>query len=329
MSGFVYSQILLACEELDWLQALAIRPEREAELARLGALTDERARLLVDAAVAVGLLVRQGDLVRLSLTGQVIAHEPGLRALVRHHRMFYRDLSDPVGLLQASSPQTEMREFWSYVETRGRGGDHGVDPRAARYSELMTMTQSLVVSQVRAAVPLTGTRALLDLGGGQGRLVSELLAEHPGLRGAVFDLPGVVASAKTRAEGLQDRSTGRLEWFSGDFFADPYPDGFDMVSLVRVLYDHPDDWVLRLLTRVCDYLRPLQGRLIVAEPMASQDPRDRMGAAYFGFYLLAMQGGRPRTAAELTNLLRQAGFRQVVARPTPLPVQCSVLEARL
>jgi demethylspheroidene O-methyltransferase len=53
-----------------------------------------------------------------------------------------------------------------------------------------------------------------------------------------------------------------------------------------------------------------------------------MGDAYFGFYLLAMHGGRSRTAAELQALMETAGFERVRELPTPIPLQVGVLVAR-
>jgi demethylspheroidene O-methyltransferase len=53
-----------------------------------------------------------------------------------------------------------------------------------------------------------------------------------------------------------------------------------------------------------------------------------MGDAYFGFYLLAMGAGKPRTPARLTTLLQEAGFQAVRLLPTRMPLQTSVLVAR-
>jgi demethylspheroidene O-methyltransferase len=53
----------------------------------------------------------------------------------------------------------------------------------------------------------------------------------------------------------------------------------------------------------------------------------RMGDAYFGLYLWAMGSGRPRTAAELSAMLRAAGFSRIRRRPTRIPLQTSVLVA--
>ena len=73
---------------------------------------------------------------------------------------------------------------------------------------------------------------------------------------------------------------------------------------------------------------PPGGSLLVAEPMAGANGARRMGDAYFGFYLLAMQGGRPRSAEQLGALLQRSGFSQVQELATPIPLQVSVLLAR-
>lgn len=322
MSGFVYTQTLLACEQFGWLEALQESDRSIAQLASIGGLTDDRTRLLVKAACAVGLFKLRSDVVALSLTGCVIAQQPGLRALIRHHRLFYEDLVEPAQLLRDADPGTRLRQFWRYVETRGVGEPNGeVSPSAlaqtAEYSALMTATQDMIVSQVLASVRFHSTDSLLDVGGGQGRFAAKIRAAHPGIRTHVFDLPGVRTAGDCEP----------MERTEGDFFRDPLPLGFKTVSLVRVLYDHPDDWVLRLLEKVRSYLAPQRGRLIVAEPMSSDGRANPMAEAYFGFYLLAMRGGRPRSQSELAGLLQQAGFTQVQARPTPLPMQCSVIEA--
>jgi demethylspheroidene O-methyltransferase len=321
MSGFVYTQTLLACVQLGWLDALTDSDQSVSQLAVLGELSEERAELLVKAACAIGLLRLQGRRVRLTLMGEVMAHQRGLQALIRHHRLFYDDLRSPVELLRQSDPTTNLRQFWRYVEHRGtHTSDHdAIDARSqmAEYSALMTATQDMIVSQVLASVSFGHTKSLLDVGGGQGRFAAKIRAAYPGLLTHVFDLPGVETAAD-----CEPMARSR-----GDFFRDPFPPGFQTVSLVRVLYDHPDDWALRLLQKVRDYLHAADGRLVIAEPMSADGQQIPMAEAYFGFYLLAMRGGRPRSQAELTALLRQAGFSRIYARPTPLPMQCSVMEA--
>ena len=68
--------------------------------------------------------------------------------------------------------------------------------------------------------------------------------------------------------------------------------------------------------------------MVVAEPMAGALGAEPMGDAYFGFYLLAMGRGRPRTSSEIASLLRGAGFERARYRETRDPLLVSVLTAR-
>lgn len=323
VSGFVYSQTLLACVELDVFGELAAGPLSLPELAGRIGLAPERARRLAQAAAALRLLERAGpDGYALGPLGAALLGAPGVSEMVRHHALFYRDLADPVALLRGTA-DPELQRFWAYV---GGRRTHDLAPEtAAAYSRLMAASQTMVAAETLAACPLGGRRCLLDVGGGEGAFLEAALRATPSLRGIVFDLPAVAARAAARLEaaGLGPRARA----VGGSFRGDALPEGADVVSLVRVLYDHEDDVVAALLGRVFAALPP-GGRLILSEPMAGGARPTRSGDAYFGFYTLAMSTGRPRTAEEHVALLQAAGFTGVTRHPTRQRFVTSVLSAR-
>jgi demethylspheroidene O-methyltransferase len=89
-----------------------------------------------------------------------------------------------------------------------------------------------------------------------------------------------------------------------------------------VLHDHDDDAALSLLRNIRRIL-PNDGALVIAEPMSGTPGAEPIGDAYFGFYLLAMRSGRPRTAEQIESLLIRAGFARSrrIASSTPLMVR--------
>ena len=112
--------------------------------------------------------------------------------------------------------------------------------------------------------------------------------------------------------GLGARGTA----VGGDFRRDPLPRGADLATLVRVLHDHNDDAVLDILSNLRRSLAP-GATLLIAEPMSDTASAAPVADAYFGFYLLAMGQGRPRTPAEIAALALRAGFeapRQLATR---------------
>jgi demethylspheroidene O-methyltransferase len=165
---------------------------------------------------------------------------------------------------------------------------------------------------------------VLDIGGGDGSFLRAVARRAPGLQLKLFDLPPVAALAQARfaTAGLG----ARAEVTGGSFLTDPLPTGADIATLVRVLHDHDDDSVLAIL-RAARRALPADGVLLIAEPMAETKGAEAVGA-YFGFYLLAMGSGRPRTPEALTALLEQAGFEQVRLLPTRRPLLARVMTAR-
>lgn len=323
-AGFVYSQVLSACVSLRVFENLKTGPLRCDDLALRIGLEPLAAERLVAAAAAIKLLKVKGDTVRLADLGAAMLANPGVAAMIEHHAMFYRDLSDPVALLRGDVGQTELSQFWGYATASAPDalGRERVDD----YSHLMAVSQAMISAEIIAAYPFKRHRCLLDVGGGQGAFVGAVGEAYPDLALSTFDLPAVSARAR---EKLDDKGFGhRFTAYGGSFFDDPLPKGADIISLVRVLYDHSDEKVLKILRAVREAL-PKDGVLLVAEPMANTPGAEAMGSAYFGFYLMAMRSGRSRSQNEITALLNTAGFNSVKCLKTRSPVLTSVLTARV
>jgi demethylspheroidene O-methyltransferase len=336
VAGFVYSQVLLACVRLDLFERLAAGPVSEAALAAQLNLGDEALGRLLAAAEALELVERRvGARVALGRLGAPLVGNRAVTAMVEHHATLYADLADPLALLQRQG-RPRMAGYWPYVGYAQHGNAPVADvpepapaalspERVAEYSALMSASQPLVTDEVLAAYDFRAHRHLLDVGGGEGSFVAAVARRAPGLRFTLFDLPAVAERAQARfaLHGLGARAQAS----GGDFFRDPLPAGADIVTLIRVAFDHPDERVLALLRNVRRALPP-GGTVLLAEPMSGVPGAEAMGDAYFGMYLLAMGRGRPRSAAALTALLQAAGFATVRQLPTRMPLQAGVLVAR-
>lgn len=310
VQGFVKSQVLMAMVEVDLFRRLRAGPMTADDLGHALDIPAERMQVLLQAGAALGLLKRKrGARFGLARQGAALMGVPGLEAMIRHHRAFYRDLEDPVALLRGPE-RTELSEFWPYVF--GARGD--VAPDVARtYSDLMAQSQLLVAQDTLRTASLKGVNRLLDVGGGTGAFLEAVGTAYPSLQMTLFDLPPVVPEAQDRfaKAGMADRV--RIE--AGSFREDELPDGADAISLIRVLYDHADGTVQALLEKVYDAL-PAGGRLLISEPMGGGAHPEASGDVYFAFYTMAMQTGRARSAAEISELCRAAGFVNVQS-PSP------------
>lgn len=319
VAGFAHSQILRALVEFDLLRMLRDAPVSAAAAGRRADVPEARMEVLLRASVALGLMERVGGGYQTSRLGAAALGVPGLVQMIRHHDVLYRDLADPDFWRGGTDP--ELARFWPYVFGAGAAEDPG---RAAVYSDLMAETQGLVAADVLRVVDLRGVRHLMDVGGGTGAFVAAVASAHPGLRLTLVDLPAVVPGAAARL--ARAGVAGRVSVAAASFRDDPLPSGADAVSLVRVLYDHADDTVSALLSKVFAALPP-GGRLIVAEPMSGGHRPERAGDAYFAPYCLAMGTGTVRSAARISEMMRQAGFGTVVAPRPARPFVTSVLWA--
>ena len=324
-AGFVYSQVLVACVRLDLFGHLRGGPRATPDLAAALGLPEAGARRLLEAAASLRLVARAGrDRYRLGPLGRAVLLDPGIAAMVEHHAMLYRDLADPVALLKGGGAGRALEAFWSYSGTEAASG-HGRE-RTLAYTRLMSASQAMVSREVVRAYPFARHRRMVDVAGGDGTFLQAVAAVAPALDLTLFDLPSVAAEAEARfaAAGLSARARA----VGGDFRHDAIPAGADLVSLVRVLHDHDDEAVASLLAAVRRALPP-GGTLLVAEPLAETAGAERVGGAYFGFYLLAMGQGRARSFAELSRMLGEAGFVGVERRPTSLPIVTGVILARV
>jgi demethylspheroidene O-methyltransferase len=323
-AGFVYSQALSACVQLGLLDELAKGPRSAEELAAHTGLPLEALQRLLWAAVSLDLLQpRSAGRYGLGAHGAALLGNPGISAMVRHHALLYADLSDPVALLRDRT-DSRLSRYWPYAVAQDpRGLDAG---QVHDYSELMGQSQALIAGDVLDRYSMRRHRLLLDLAGGEGVFASLAAQRWPHLEVTLFDLPAVAERARqglARA-GLQDRVTAS----GGDLFAEPPLEGFDLVSLIRVVHDHDDEEALAILEVARRALRP-GGTLLIAEPMAGTAGAEPVGDAYFGFYLWAMGSGRARRREELQRLLTRAGFRRSRELKTPRPLLVRLLAAQV
>jgi demethylspheroidene O-methyltransferase len=323
-AGFVYSQILLTCVRLRLFDHLGDAPQSAALLSSRMSLPLEQATLLLDAAVSLQLLQRRsGGRYGLGSLGAALRGNPGVVAMIEHHAMLYADLNDPVALLRGQNAPGQLAQYWAYA---GRDKPSDLSSGAvAPYTALMSASQPMIARQIMVAYSFQKHRCLLDVGGGDGAFLAAIAEQAPKMRLMLFDLPAVAdkASDRFRAGGLSSRAVA----IGGNFLTGRLPDGADVISLVRIVHDHDDANVMTLLRKVHAAL-PDRGTLLLAEPMSGERGAEAVTDAYFGFYLLAMGSGRPRTFAQLRGMLAEAGFSEIVRAPTQMPLLTAVILAR-
>lgn len=325
LAGFAYSQVLRAFVEGGLFDVLQDGPLSAADVAARMGLSEPAALTLLRAGRPLMLSEEAApDQWMLGEQGAVFAANPGVQAMVRHHRLLYADLADPIALLRTDRREpTDLSRFWTYAGALQGATERGAD--TAEYSQLMAASQHFVADEVLASVNFRDVDRLLDVGGGHGAFLTAIGTAHPHLGLGLFDLPEVVETGGpvlAAAVGAH-----RAAAHPGNFFNDSIPQGYDMVSLIRILHDHDDDPAQALLANIRASLAP-GARLLIAEPMARIPGAEPMGEAFFGLYLWAMGSGRPRSPAEIIAMLRAAGFARARSVATAQPVNASIIIAQ-
>ena len=195
------------------------------------------------------------------------------------------------------------------------------------WNDWNTATGGSWLPAVVEALRLEGKETIVDVGGGQGNLLAEILKRYPGCWGVLLDLPSVVkgAEAHLRSVGVLDR----CELVAGDAFED-VPAGGDIYTISRVLLNWADDSVVAML-RGCARACGPSTRVLVVEILLPE-PGNPLRPFFAGndLNLFLAQGGGHRTIDEMRNLFQDAGLDlvDVSTAHNPTGYSWDVIEGR-
>jgi SAM-dependent methyltransferase len=148
-----------------------------------------------------------------------------------------------------------------------------------------------------------GVRTVVDVGGGTGAMLAEILRARPQVRGTLLDLARTVARA---AETFETAGVAHRASIVAQSFFEPLPRGADLYLLKGILNDWPDAEAVAILRRCADAARP-GGRVVVLGGVTRDDTPRPLTIE------MVLLGGKHRTAGELRELARQAGLTVTAA----------------
>ncbi len=161
-------------------------------------------------------------------------------------------------------------------------------------------------------------KTVVDVGGGTGALLAEILRARPEIQGILVDLPGTVARAGSL---LQAAGVGERVRLIGQSFFEPLPTGADLYLLKSVLSDWSDREAQLILRRCAEAARP-SSRIVI---MGGVSPDERADPQLLMMVLL---GSKDRTLTEFRKLATEAGLKVQAAGRLPsgrFAVECRPL----
>jgi C-methyltransferase len=221
-------------------------------------------------------------------------HPRSMRAYARMMglRGFAGAFADLEHSIKTGAPAVETVNpggFWAYLRE---------NPDDARvFGEAMTARAAADIATLVDAYDFRRFHTIADIGGGRGHLLRAVLDAAPDAEGVLFELPEVIAALDVEHERLTTRA--------GDFFVDPLP-AADLYVLMEIIHDWADAECLAILSAVRRAAAPGATLLVVETVLhdSEPDPRGRM----LDVIMLAVSGGRERTASQFSELFRSSGF---------------------
>jgi precorrin-6B methylase 2 len=289
--------VLAAAAELDLFSRLTGNPSTARVLARRMACDLRGLTILLDALVALRLLVKNGGGYSL---GPGVADvftarggHPGL-AMAQHQANCMRRWGQLARVVKTGRPARRIPSI------RGEDGD-----RESFIAAMDNTSAPVAEAVVRCVRPLK-FRQLLDIGGASGTWTIAFLRACPSATAVLFDLPPVIpmADRRLRAAGLRDR----VELIPGDYTADPLPAGADLAWVSAIVHQNSRRENQRLFSKVFAALVP-GGRIAIRDILMNDARTGPLSGALFAVNMLVgTKGGGTFTLGELREDLESAGF---------------------
>jgi O-methyltransferase domain len=236
-------------------------------------------------------------------------HPASLRALARMMGMpvIWNGFTQLEAVARTGKPALRWAGLVSYFS------EHPAE--ASLFNQAMVAKSATAIPAVIDAYDFAPFGVIADIGGGRGHLLQAILRRHASASGILFDLPHVIAE-------VRDLASERLRFVAGDFFAGEIP-AADVYVLMEVLHDWPDQEARRILAGI-RRVAPPRARVLIVESLIADAPGVHPGKV-LDVIMLAITGGRERTAEQYQDLLRATGF--TLARTVPTASYFSILEA--
>lgn len=308
--GYVVGQALNAAAHLGIAELLAAGPRHIDDLAAATGAHGPSLYRVLRTLAGVGVFAEEGEhrFAQTPLSETLRADVPGsIRDAVVwiNEPMHYRSCGGTLQSVMTGRPAFDDVFGVSYFDYLA------ANPEAARVWDAgMACFSGLENAAIAHAYAFAAGAQIVDVGGGQGGFLAEVLATDPSLRGVLYDLPAVVANPRSLAEaGLRDR----CEMVGGDFF-EFLPPGADVYIFKRVLHDWDDATCIDLLRR-CRQTLPATGRVLVVDAVVppGNDPHP---AKIVDLIMLTALSGRERTEEEFRSLFAAADLRLTRVVPT-------------
>ena len=315
ITSYCLSQAIYTAAALGIADLLAEGPRTADSLARETGCSVSHLARLMRALCTVGLFTENDGAFRLTALSRYLCKDAAdslWPMAMLHGDEMYRAFGRLIDNVRTGRPAWDAAfeaSVWEYFRQN--------PPRSTLFDRVMRSNHEDDLAEMVSACEFPEGCVVVDVGGGDGSLLRQILQQNESVTGVLFEQPSVIARATADPE-WQALST-RCRFVAGDFFTD-IPEGADLYVFRHVLHDWGDESCLRLLER-CRRVMSSSGRILVIEAILGRQG----AAAQWSDLGVMVLGGQEREEEEFCRLLRTAGFSRV--RTIPSKARVSLLEA--
>lgn len=173
------------------------------------------------------------------------------------------------------------------------------------FQNAMTGFSGMTAQWVVDTYDFSGASKVVDVGGGNGLLLSRILASNPKLKGVLCDLPQVVAGAPEilKSEGVADR----CEMVAESFF-EGVPKGGDIYIMKHIIHDW-DDARCKIVLDHCRGAMAEGGKVLVVDMVIPPGNDPFFGKLLDIEMLVVTEGGLERREDQFRTLFESAGLK--------------------
>jgi hypothetical protein len=296
--GYRLSQVLYVFAELGVADALGAGPASAAVIAEKTRAHEDSLRRILRVSRAMGIteelpdgrfeLTRRGRLLCRDADGSQ-AQRAALVGEPWHWDSWGKLLQTVTTGIPAFEAEYGSNSFEYFDRTPGTGDT---------MMDRVTLEAGFRGKAIAEAFDFSSVSCLVDVGGGRGAILGEVLSRHQRLGGVLMDLPYAVAGAADLLKGFG--VADRCEIVPGDFRLD-LPVGGDVCLLSAVLHSWNDDDSVELLRRCL----ARYGRVIVVDEVIepAEAPLDTLMK---DLQLMVFSGGGHRNLADYRRLFERA-----------------------
>jgi SAM-dependent methyltransferase len=202
------------------------------------------------------------------------------------------DLYETVKTGKPAFERVHGETFFSYLA--------GHEEEEEIFNAAMATISGNQLPAILTAYDFAGFKKIVDVGGGNGKLLRGILEQYPSASGVLCDLPSVLAGA---SEFRQCAAATRCELVDADIFRS-VPSGGDAYILKLVLHDWSDTEAVQVLQN-CRRAMTHGGKVLVMEAVVKPSNEPDL-AKWLDLSMLASFTGRERTAEEFSGLYAMA-----------------------